>query len=109
MNAKSFFYVAAGLFLLTAAYTIGASRAQGQATSSHVVGVTGGFRSPATGFPEGSAVAVTDNGDWYYLDGFDGVPRPWSSVTWQRGGNIGLGTVGIGAVPWSGVKDSYRK
>ena len=108
MNAKSFFCVAAGLFLLTAAYTIGASRAQGQVTGSRVVGVTGGVLSPLG--ISGAVVAVADNGDWYYVQTFDGVaPRPWSSVAWQRGGNIGTATIGAGAMPWSGVKDSYRK
>lgn len=109
MNAKSFFYGAASLFLLTAAYTLGASRAQGQATSNHVVGVAGGIRSAATGYEGSTVVAVVDNGDWYYLDTFSGAPGPWSTVTWQRGGNIGVGTVGTGAMPWSSVKDGYRK
>ena len=109
MNAKGFFYIAAGTFFLTAAYALGASRVQGQATSNHIVGVTGGIRSAATGYEGSSVVAVVDNGDWYYLDTFTGAPRPWSTVTWQRGGNIGVGAVGTNGMPWSGVKDGYRK
>ena len=108
MNAKRFFYIAAGLFLLTGAYSLAASRAQGQVSGTHIVGVAAGLAPPDHGGP--AAIAVADNGDWYYLVGWDGVAaRPWSSIAWQRGGSIGLGTVSAEALPWSRVKGSYRK
>jgi hypothetical protein len=39
MNAKKFFYICAGLFLLVAAYSVGAHRANAQA-GGQFVGIT---------------------------------------------------------------------
>ena len=106
MNAKRFFYSAAGLFLLTAAYTLGAGRAHGQVPTSRVVGIAHATLDGGGNLREG-LVVVTENGDWYYKVTFPDAT--WPNAQWIRGGNIGVGTVGVGEEPWSGIKNSYRK
>jgi hypothetical protein len=107
MSAKRFFYSAAGLFLLTAAYTLGAGRAQGQSPTNRVVGVSNATLDNGGGSPRDGLVVLTENGDWYFRVT---MPDPtWPNAPWVRGGNIGIGPVGAESVPWSGAKGSYRK
>ena len=106
MNAKGFFYGAAGLCLLTVAYTVGAGRAQGQVSSNRVVGITN-LTLDVDGRSDLGVMVVTENGDWYYKDTLG--DSAWRTTPWVRGGNIGVGPVGAEPVPWSGVKGAYRK
>lgn len=103
MKAKSFFYAAAGLFLLAAAYTLGASRVQGQATSNRVVGITSSAFLGNAGY---GLMAITENGDWYYQ--WTGNAT-WPNTPWIRGGNIGIGPIAVEPTTWSTTKSTYRK
>ncbi len=60
MRARSFFYVAAGIFLLALSYHLGARSAGAQASGTSVVGFIAG---PAGGAY--TAAAITANGDVY--------------------------------------------
>jgi hypothetical protein len=106
MRAKRFFYIAAGLFLLMAAYSLGAARVQGQISTGRFVGITQAQSYDSVGNLQFVAIAVAESGDWYYQVS---MPGHWPNVPWQRGGNIGGGSVGVDGATWSGSKSAYRK
>ena len=74
MRAKQFFYVCAGILLLVAAYTLGASRAQGQAPVGKVVAA-----SPF-GYNNGNVIVVQDDGR-VFLGYMGTAPGTWEEMT----------------------------
>lgn len=101
MRAKQFFYAAAGILLLVIAYSLGASRVQGQTPMARFVGITSAGSSDTGGSTY--LVAITENGDWYYQYTNTTPPAPWAF-----GGSI-PGAVPVQQQSWSGVKQEYRK
>jgi hypothetical protein len=67
MNAKRFLYVAAGILLLVVAYSVGAHRADAQASGS-LIGVAGSYAS--------GLVALDSSGQLYYR-------RAGATTSWQ--------------------------
>jgi hypothetical protein len=112
MNAKRFFYVCAGLFLLVAAYSIGAKKADAQAGGPFV----GLVATESNGV---SYLAITASGECYGnvarvdCDGPGSTPYFMDTgrgcVGWTYLGTILNGTVPAAGSTWSGVKNGYRK
>jgi len=87
MQPKSFFYVAAGVFLLVAAYAMGASSVQGQAAvmeSSNVVEFVG------IADAYGDFTLLTSSGDAYQLHNnvWTYIPSPVGTISVEQT-NIG--------------------
>jgi hypothetical protein len=111
MNAKRFFYVCAGLFLLVAAYSLGAHRADAQS----------GGQFAGISVYAGTTTAITSSGDVYAINAAPSVASGtycefgWSPPyfgcvnTWTYLGNVLGGTVPAAGSTWSGVKGGYRK
>jgi hypothetical protein len=102
MNAKRFFYVAAGILLLVVAYSIGARQVGAQAPDSPFVSIT-----PS---PGGIAVfAITAGGDVYTsaltVNTPPGYAEPAGFHYW---GNVRGGTVQAQGKSISDVKSAYR-
>jgi hypothetical protein len=92
--AKRFFYVCLGLLALAAAYHLGASSAQSQAT--------GTFVSLAPGPGDGSRemYALTSNGDFYGMSMSD-------MRVWTYWGNV-AGGVSTQSATWGGIKAQFK-
>ena len=117
MNAKKFFYVCSGLFLLVAAYSVGARRADAQA-GGQFAAFTSTLSYPA-GYPV--PLAITASGDIYtrpvalQVDCQGGVS--WTPAAgggciepgWVYMGNVLGGSIQVEGKTWSDVKDGYRK
>jgi hypothetical protein len=93
--ARKFFYVCAGLFLLTLTYHLGARSATAQAPGNPIVAVI-----PGT-CPENTSVVVTANGDLWGAN--------YCASSWTHIGNVFSG----GPTPakqetWGGLKARYR-
>jgi hypothetical protein len=74
MRAKQFFYVCAGLLMLAAAYTLGASRAQGQAPEGRIVAAA------PYGLNNANVIVVQDDGRVFV--GYMGTPPGvWEELT----------------------------
>ena len=112
MRARSFFYAAAGLFLLVAAYSIGAHRADAQSGGQFVALTTTEYSGTTMGY-----LAITATGDCYGniariscvpggTPSFDGSP---GCSTWGYMGNVLGGSVQVQAKSMSDVKGSYRR
>lgn len=74
MRAKQFFYACAGILMLVAAYTLGASRAQGQAPVGRIVAASpfGQYNS--------NIIVVQDDGRVFM--GYMGTPPgAWEELT----------------------------
>ena len=93
MNAKRFLYGAAGLLLFTAAYTLGAGRAQGQATSNRVVGVSN-VTLDNGGNPREGVLVVTENGEPDFKTVAGGASGGRFRCVHRRGKGNGVKTVG---------------
>jgi len=74
MRAKIFFYVSAGILMLAAAYTLGASHAQGQAPVGRVVAA-----SPF-GYNQGNVIVIQDDGR-VFLGYMGTAPGTWEEMT----------------------------
>jgi hypothetical protein len=100
MRAKQFFYVCAGLFLLVAAYSLGASKVESQTTPDQTVAAA--YFAPGG---SGLAIVVTTNGDVYYDSQSAGLVDYW-----HRAGNVfATRPISVEGKTWSGVKEGYRK
>ena len=74
MRARQFFYVCAGILLLVVAYSVGASRAQSQATAATVVAA-----APFGQYNAG-VIAILDDGR-VYRGYFGFAPGTWEQMT----------------------------
>ncbi len=139
MNAKRFFYISAGLFLLAAAYSLGAR----DATATYVDHAGGG---PVVAATYSGTLLRSDGQVWYYrlgdaepwarVDWNDPLPVPISDIAfygevwlvtrtgvlwqvdtsrgatpypWANRGQIPLPPVSIDGRAWGTVKNAYRK
>ncbi len=136
MSAKRFFYVAAGLFLLAAAYGLGAR----DATATYVDHAGGG---PVVAMSGGISFLRSDGTAWAFVRGgwepvtwVDPVPVPISDIAfwdfqtlvtktgvfweidtsggttpypWANRGQIPLPPVSVEGRAWGTVKSAYRK
>jgi len=114
MNARRFFFVAAGILLLVVAYAIGASRVTAQ-TGNQFVGI-------AADISQRTTLAITTNGDVYGRqgdvqcgfgpNGLGFVAQAGCPSGWVYIGNV-LGTPSDAQPPapptWSKVKGDYRR
>jgi len=99
MRAKQFFYTSAGILLLVIAYSVGASRAQGQAQGDQIAALINQTTDGSERY-----MAVTTNGDVYTAaDLNNGIPGAWTFR------NNVFGNVASQGRTWSGVKQQYRK
>jgi hypothetical protein len=108
MNAKRFFYVAAGILLLVIAYSIGAHQADAQSGSSQFVGISVDPQNSAT-------TAITSSGDIYARGDnpyCDSQHMQWGgqegSCGWTYMGNVLGGAIAVQSKSMSDVKGAYR-
>jgi len=112
MNAKRFFYVAAGILLLLIAYTVGTHQAEAQG---------GGQFAGISSTLNGGFVAITSSGDVYMRPAFLGCSdgqATWMASNshgctndpgWLYAGNVLGGTIATTPATMSGVKQNYKK
>lgn len=105
-RARAFFYVAAGIFLLTVSYHLGA-RTAGAQLNSQVPGAFAGTGS--LGIAGNTLIVMTPNGDVYSRD-------MWSPYTGNQNGELYFwgnfwqgGPVPVTPETWGGLKARYRK
>jgi hypothetical protein len=94
-KARSFFFVAAGIFLLALAFHLGAMTATAQPPSNPVVT---GWESNFGG--QFNSLVVASNGDVYYSDN--------NAQTWTLRANVFGGPTPASQPTWGQLKAKYR-
>ena len=101
MTARNFFFVAAGIFLLAAAYGLGASRLEAQGGTTFA-----GISTLGTG---SSTLAITTSGDVYFINA--GVScQGWldPGCEWTFIGNVLDQPISTDASSFGKIKGAYR-